>query len=151
MKRGIRKLEDIDGNEVFVPYIKEKYDEFYIISKICLKMLLQIRSVHTFKYFNALVMCLSYNDDRLKLSNEHKQEIRKKLKIDRQKVWKLNNELLQIGLLIKDGDQLKIPANIAWYGDKQTKKNMIKAYIKQSITPNTNFDNETKQIHREND
>ena len=96
-------------------------------------------------------MCLSYNDDRLKLSNEHKQEIRKRLKIDRQKVWKLNNELLQIGLLIKDGDQLKIPANIAWYGDKQTKKNMIKAYIKQSITPNTNFDNETKQIHREND
>ena len=151
MKRGIKKLEDIDGNEVFVPYIREKYDEFYILSKMCLKLLSQVQSVHTFKYFNALVMSLTYNDDRLKLSNEHKQEIRSKLKIDRQKAWKLNNELLQIGLLIKDGDQLKIPANIAWYGDKQTKKNMIKTYIKKSITPNLNFDNETKQIHRQDD
>jgi hypothetical protein len=142
MKRGIRKLEDIDGNDVFVPYIKEKYDEFYILSKVCLKALTKISSIQTFKYFNMLVMSLTYNDDRIKLSNEHKQEIRKKLNIDRQRIWNLNKELLTLGLIIKDGDQIKIPASIAWYGDKQTKKNMIKTYIKKSITPNLNFDNE---------
>jgi hypothetical protein len=151
MKRGIRKLEDIDGNEVFVPYIREKYDEFYIYSKLCLKLLSQVQSVYTFRYFNMLVMCLTYNDDRLRLSKEHKKEIQNKLKIDRQRAWNLTKELINIGLLIKDVDQLKIPANIVWYGDKQTKKNLIKTYIKRSITPNLNFDNETEQIHRKDD
>jgi hypothetical protein len=149
MKRGIRKLEDMDGNNVYIPFVREKYDEFYIISKTCLKKLFSTNSVQAIQYFNELVMYLTYNDDRLKLSNIHKEDIRKKLKIDRQKVWKLTKELLKLGVIIKDGDQLKIPADIAWYGDKQTKKNMIKAYMKKPITPNLNFDNETKQIHRE--
>jgi hypothetical protein len=140
MKTGLRKLTDINGNDVIIPYINEKYDEFYIISKQCLRKINKITSAKTIHYFNVLCEYLKYNDDRLQLSKEQKREIQQvKVGIDRQRMNKMNKELIEVGLLIYDGKQLRIPANIAWYGDKQTKKNMIKSYAVNSMKPSNNF------------
>lgn len=141
MKTRIRKLQDIEGNDVFIPFFQEKYDEFYILSRLCFKLLLKVRSIQTIKYFLLLATHLTYNDDRLRLSTKQKKDINNALEIDRQRAWKLTKELIDCNLVVyhTGEDEYKIPATIAWYGDKQTKKNLIRSYSQKNIKPNENF------------
>ena len=139
MKSAIRKMTDIKGDDVFIPFVEEKYDEFYIISKQYLKLISKASSIYIVRYFNLLMQQLRYNDDRLMLSNENKKEIRDVLGVDRHRLSKLNRELLSLGLLIKENEYYKIPANIAFYGDRNTKRSLIKTYASKSIKPNINF------------
>lgn len=141
MKTRIRKLQDIEGNDVFIPFFQEKYDEFYILSRLCFKLLLKVRSIQTIKYFLLLATHLTYNDDRLRLSTKQKKDINNALEIDRQRAWKLTKELIDCNLVVYNTgeDEYKIPATIAWYGDKQTKKNLIRSYSQKNIKPNENF------------
>ena len=141
MKTKIRKLQDIEANDVFIPFFQEKYDEFYIISRLCLKNLLTLDSMQASKYFFLLITHLSYNDDRLRLSMKQKRDINNALGIDRQRAWKLLKELVEKKLVEynETEDEYKVPASIAWYGDKQTKRNLIKSYSQKVIRPNENF------------
>lgn len=141
MKTKIKKLQDIDGNDVFIPFLQEKYDEFYIISRLGLKNLLSLSSMQACKYFLLLITYLTYNDDRLRLSTKQKKDINNALGIDRQRAWKLMKELVQKKLIEHSDheDEYKIPAGIAWYGDRQTKRNLIRSYSQRSIKPNENF------------
>lgn len=141
MKTRVRKLQDINGDDVFVPFFQEKYDEFYILSRLCFKLLLSIESGQAIKYFILLTTHLTYNDDRLRLSTKQKKDINSAMGIDRQRAWKLMKELVDHKLVLynESEDEYKIPASIAWYGDRQTKKNLIRSYSQKVIKPNENF------------
>ncbi len=141
MKTRIRKLQDINGEDVFIPFFQEKYDEFYILSKLCFKRLLKVKSVQAIKYFLLITTHLTYNDDRLRLSTKQKKDINDALDIDRQRAWKLTKELIDCGLITysESENEYKIPATIAWYGDKQTKRNLTRAYSQKTIKPNEQF------------
>lgn len=140
MKIGLKRVQNADGDDIMIPFVSEKHDEFYIVSKQYLRKIAKVKSVKTIKYFNLLCEYLKFNDDRIQLSNEQKKEIREtKLKVDRQRIYKMNKELIELGLLMNDGKYLRIPANVVWHGDRHTKRNMIKSYVVQTMTPNTNF------------
>jgi hypothetical protein len=140
MRAGLKRIVDQEGEETLVPFVSEKYDEFFVVSKQFIKKLRTIRSAKTINYFLTLCEYLTYNDDRIRLTNEDKRQIRDiKLNVTKQKIYQMNTDLVAAGLLIKDEGYLKIPANIAWYGDRYTKKKMIKSYVVQTMTPNINF------------
>jgi hypothetical protein len=141
MKTRVRKLQDINGDDVFVPFFQEKYDEFYILSRLCFKLLLGVESGQTIKYFILITTHLTYNDDRLRLSTKQKRDINNAMGIDRQRAWKMMKDLVDHNLVLynESEDEYKIPASIAWYGDKQTKKNLIRSYSRKIIKPNENF------------
>ncbi len=140
MKVKFGKALTKGGEQVEVAYLQEKNDEFFIMSKQCFKRISTITSAKAIHLFHEFVSRCRYNDDRVELSSEQNKEIMKKLKLDRQQMWKLTKILVKAGLLIIDGETKKIPANIAFYGDRKTKQNLIKMYSIKNLQPNQEFE-----------
>lgn len=140
MKVKIKKETTIEGQEVNIPVIYEKNDEFYIFSKLCLKKLSSLTSVRAIHLFFAILSFNRYNDDRVQLRPKDKHTIMKNLNLDRVRLWKLTKMLIEAGLLFRDDDELRIPANLAFYGERKTKQMLVRSYAAKQLQVNQNFE-----------
>ena len=139
MKSKLRKTQTVSGDNVLIPVISDKNDEFYIVSRELSKRIVNLTSIREIKLIMAYLGCLRYNDDRIALSTEQRKRVMDMIGIDRIILWRLTKSLIDKGILMKDGKDIKLPANLAFYGDKRTKINLIKSYASKGLKPNIKF------------